>query len=75
MWAWVDSAHVSPPELSSRQQPSLYRRHRPRNFDEVVGQQAVVRTLRTLPRGLAAASGFEIRFQPGRRATEPLMLR
>ena len=46
MWAWVDSAHVSPPELSSRQQPSLYRRHRPRNFDEVVGQQAVVRTLR-----------------------------
>jgi DNA polymerase-3 subunit gamma/tau len=37
---------VSAQELSSRQQPSLYRRHRPRNFDEVVGQQAVVRTLR-----------------------------
>jgi DNA polymerase-3 subunit gamma/tau len=26
--------------------PSLYRRHRPRTFDEVVGQEAVVRTLR-----------------------------
>ena len=26
--------------------PSLYRRHRPRTFDEVVGQQHVVRTLR-----------------------------
>ncbi|MFL5820346.1 MAG: DNA polymerase III subunit gamma/tau [Solirubrobacteraceae bacterium] len=26
--------------------PSLYRRHRPRAFDEVVGQEAVVRTLR-----------------------------
>jgi DNA polymerase III subunit gamma/tau len=26
--------------------PSLYRRHRPRTFDDVVGQEAVVRTLR-----------------------------
>ena len=26
--------------------PSLYRRHRPRTFDEVVGQEHVVRTLR-----------------------------
>ncbi|HEX5146884.1 MAG TPA: hypothetical protein VFV85_07655, partial [Conexibacter sp.] len=26
--------------------PSLYRRHRPRTFDEVVGQAHVVRTLR-----------------------------
>ena len=25
---------------------SLYRRHRPRTFDDVVGQEAVVRTLR-----------------------------
>ncbi|MEJ7825806.1 MAG: DNA polymerase III subunit gamma/tau [Solirubrobacteraceae bacterium] len=28
------------------QAPSLYRRHRPRTFDEVVGQEHVVRTLR-----------------------------
>ncbi len=28
------------------EQPSLYRRHRPRTFAEVVGQEAVVRTLR-----------------------------
>jgi DNA polymerase III subunit gamma/tau len=28
------------------QQPSLYRRHRPRTFGEVVGQEPVVRTLR-----------------------------
>jgi DNA polymerase-3 subunit gamma/tau len=35
---------VSAEELS--QQRSLYRRHRPRTFDEVVGQEAVVRTLR-----------------------------
>jgi DNA polymerase-3 subunit gamma/tau len=35
---------VSAEELS--QQQSLYRRHRPRTFDEVVGQEAVVRTLR-----------------------------
>src|SRR5437588_13089825 len=26
--------------------PSLYRRHRPRTFDDVVGQEPVVRTLR-----------------------------
>ncbi len=26
--------------------PSLYRRHRPRSFDDVVGQEHVVRTLR-----------------------------
>jgi DNA polymerase-3 subunit gamma/tau len=31
---------------SSAPQRSLYRRHRPRSFDDVVGQEAVVRTLR-----------------------------
>ncbi|MHB1467803.1 MAG: DNA polymerase III subunit gamma/tau, partial [Solirubrobacteraceae bacterium] len=31
---------------SSAQQRSLYRRHRPRSFDDVVGQEAIVRTLR-----------------------------
>jgi DNA polymerase-3 subunit gamma/tau len=31
---------------SQTQQPSLYRRHRPRTFDDVVGQEPVVRTLR-----------------------------
>jgi DNA polymerase-3 subunit gamma/tau len=36
---WVDSAIV--PEAAS-----LYRRHRPQSFDEVVGQEHVVRTLR-----------------------------
>lgn len=35
-----------PQEQSEQQQPSLYRRHRPRTFDEVVGQEPVVRTLR-----------------------------
>ncbi|MEA2141221.1 MAG: polymerase subunit gamma/tau [Solirubrobacteraceae bacterium] len=38
------------PEVSEQQQPqqqqSLYRRHRPRTFAEVVGQEPVVRTLR-----------------------------
>jgi DNA polymerase III subunit gamma/tau len=33
-------------EDSSQQQRSLYRRHRPRTFAEVVGQEPVVRTLR-----------------------------
>jgi DNA polymerase-3 subunit gamma/tau len=36
---------VSAQELS-QQQPSLYRRHRPRTFTDVVGQEPVVRTLR-----------------------------
>ena len=36
------SAPAQPPE----QQQSLYRRHRPRTFAEIVGQEAVVRTLR-----------------------------
>jgi DNA polymerase-3 subunit gamma/tau len=39
----------SPPGQSGQHQPeqqSLYRRHRPRTFAEVVGQEAVVRTLR-----------------------------
>jgi DNA polymerase-3 subunit gamma/tau len=31
---------------SAEQQPSLYRRHRPRTFADVVGQEAVVRTLK-----------------------------
>ncbi|HTZ88534.1 MAG TPA: DNA polymerase III subunit gamma/tau [Solirubrobacteraceae bacterium] len=35
-----------PAEQSSQQQPSLYRRHRPRTFADVVGQEPVVRTLR-----------------------------
>ena len=39
------------PQVSEQPQPqqpqqSLYRRHRPRTFDEVVGQEPVVRTLR-----------------------------
>ncbi len=34
------TANIDPPMLS------LYRRHRPRTFDEVVGQESVVRTLR-----------------------------
>jgi DNA polymerase-3 subunit gamma/tau len=37
---------VSAQEQSQTQQPSLYRRHRPRTFDDVVGQEPVVRTLR-----------------------------
>jgi DNA polymerase-3 subunit gamma/tau len=37
------SAREQPQE---QQQQSLYRRHRPRTFDEVVGQEPVVRTLR-----------------------------
>jgi DNA polymerase-3 subunit gamma/tau len=35
-----------PSAQESPQQPSLYRRHRPRTFADVVGQEAVVRTLR-----------------------------
>jgi DNA polymerase III subunit gamma/tau len=37
---------VSVEEQPQEQQRSLYRRHRPRTFDEVVGQEPVVRTLR-----------------------------
>jgi DNA polymerase III subunit gamma/tau len=37
---------VSSPEQPLNQQPSLYRRHRPRTFAAVVGQEPVVRTLR-----------------------------
>jgi DNA polymerase-3 subunit gamma/tau len=37
---------VSALQQPQQQQPSLYRRHRPRTFDEVVGQEPVVRTLR-----------------------------
>src|SRR4051794_36896696 len=37
--AWVDSPFVT-------ETASMYRRHRPGSFDEVVGQQHVVRTLR-----------------------------
>jgi DNA polymerase III subunit gamma/tau len=40
---WVDSATVS---AEQPQQQSLYRRHRPRTFADVVGQEAVVRTLK-----------------------------
>ncbi|HYB23872.1 MAG TPA: hypothetical protein VED41_08760, partial [Solirubrobacteraceae bacterium] len=35
-----------PPTRLSPEQRSLYRRHRPRTFAEVVGQEPVVRTLR-----------------------------
>jgi DNA polymerase III subunit gamma/tau len=34
------------PDEPHQQQASLYRRHRPRTFDDVVGQEPVVRTLR-----------------------------
>src|SRR5271157_2406939 len=37
---------VSPEEQPQPEQRSLYRRHRPRTFAEVVGQDSVVRTLR-----------------------------
>jgi DNA polymerase III subunit gamma/tau len=37
---------VSAQESSTEQQRSLYRRHRPRTFADVVGQEPVVRTLR-----------------------------
>jgi DNA polymerase III subunit gamma/tau len=37
---------VSVEDSSQQQQRSLYRRHRPRTFAEVVGQEPVVRTLR-----------------------------
>jgi DNA polymerase-3 subunit gamma/tau len=37
---------VSVSEQPQEQQPSLYRRHRPRTFADVVGQEPVVRTLR-----------------------------
>jgi DNA polymerase III subunit gamma/tau len=37
---------VSVQPSSTEQQRSLYRRHRPRTFDDVVGQEPVVRTLR-----------------------------
>jgi DNA polymerase III subunit gamma/tau len=35
-----------PDQPQEQQQSSLYRRHRPRTFDEVVGQEPIVRTLR-----------------------------
>src|ERR1700733_6749053 len=43
---WIDSADVSSAQEPQPEQRSLYRRHRPRTFAEVVGQDAVVRTLR-----------------------------
>jgi DNA polymerase III subunit gamma/tau len=46
---WVDSAEVpidQPKEPAEQQPQSLYRRHRPRTFADVVGQEPVVRTLR-----------------------------
>jgi DNA polymerase III subunit gamma/tau len=46
---WVDSAEVpieKPKEPAEQQAQSLYRRHRPRTFADVVGQEPVVRTLR-----------------------------
>jgi DNA polymerase-3 subunit gamma/tau len=44
--AGVDSASVSTEPQSAEQERSLYRRHRPRTFAEVVGQEPVVRTLK-----------------------------
>ena len=41
----VDSAGVPNQPQAEQQTSSLYRRHRPRTFDEVVGQEPVVRTL------------------------------
>jgi DNA polymerase-3 subunit gamma/tau len=46
---WVDSAEVpidQQNEPAEQQPQSLYRRHRPRTFADVVGQEPVVRTLR-----------------------------
>src|SRR5262249_23764586 len=52
-WPRVDSAEVPNPSPSTSETPSqpqphgsLYRIHRPRTFADVVGQEAVVRTLR-----------------------------
>jgi DNA polymerase-3 subunit gamma/tau len=48
-WPWVDSAKVpidQQNEPAEQQPQSLYRRHRPRTFADVVGQEPVVRTLR-----------------------------
>jgi DNA polymerase-3 subunit gamma/tau len=42
---WVDSGEVSIDQPQEQAQ-SLYRRHRPRTFADVVGQEPVVRTLR-----------------------------
>jgi|HubBroStandDraft_2_1064218.scaffolds.fasta_scaffold02135_3 DNA polymerase-3 subunit gamma/tau len=42
---------VSQEEQPQHQQRSLYRRHRPRTFAEVVGQEPVVRTLRNAVQG------------------------
>jgi DNA polymerase-3 subunit gamma/tau len=50
MRAWVDSRTTvpidQPKEQAEQQAQSLYRRHRPRTFADVVGQEPVVRTLR-----------------------------
>ncbi|MFI5009348.1 MAG: DNA polymerase III subunit gamma/tau [Solirubrobacterales bacterium] len=40
------TSETLPERAEQAEQPSLYRRHRPRTFAEVVGQEAVVRTLR-----------------------------
>ena len=51
--AWVDSATTVPidqPQAQAEQAQSLYRRHRPRTFADVVGQEPVVRTLRNAVR-------------------------
>ena len=37
---------IDQPQAQAEQAQSLYRRHRPRTFDDVVGQEPVVRTLR-----------------------------
>jgi DNA polymerase III subunit gamma/tau len=37
---------IEKPQVQAEQAQSLYRRHRPRTFDDVVGQEPVVRTLR-----------------------------
>jgi len=37
---------IDQPQAQAEQAQSLYRRHRPRTFADVVGQEPVVRTLR-----------------------------
>ena len=45
-WPSGESAAVRPADTMKVPMLSLYRRHRPRTFDEVVGQEPIVRTLR-----------------------------